>query len=173
MDPDALLAAEARIWTSAPGSSGTNSFSESAVVPGLIQGGLDVVVLGARQNSDFRTNFGLINLSTGASTAFQVTVEGAQNDIVFNDFSFDVLPLSLSFVAVPQFTPFPLPTDNGYIVIGFHPVVFPPPPLVWYGFATSADNTTGDAWYSAGIQYPPPSLTPSSRKTSTAEENRR
>ena len=57
-------------------------------------------------------------------------------------------PLSMGQVPVPSSL---IPGSNGYVVTHFTPSL--PTDFPWYAFDTSADNVTGDAWYSVGIQF--------------------
>jgi hypothetical protein len=169
IDPNALIGGEARIWTPQPGSSGTTSFSEATVVPGVVQGSFpDVFVQGARQNSDFRTNLGLVNLFAGAPEDFIVLILGASGENVYENDFLELPALSMSLIAVPAYTLSP-GNSSGYLLVdveqgrGAGGNNFP-----WYTFTTSADNVTGDAWYSAGYLVPP-AFAPD-RRTADAEK---
>ena len=145
-DSNAQLYGAARIWTMEPGSSGTNSFTEWAVEPGVIHGSGNVLVIGARQNADFRSNFGLVNLDILNPRTFTIDIGAAGGGSVQTTAT--IPPLSMTQLAVPStLTPGP----NGYMTFTFIPPTgtdFP-----WYAFGTSADNVTGDAWYSVGVQF--------------------
>ncbi|HEX7252217.1 MAG TPA: hypothetical protein VF376_04980 [Thermoanaerobaculia bacterium] len=146
LDTSGQLYGAARIWTQEPGSSGTNSFTEWAVEPGVIHGDSLVAVIGARQNSGFRANYGLVNLDVLNARTWTIniiTTTGSAGQTTTT-----IPPLSMGLVAVPSSVD---GGSNGYLLLHFTPNLttnFP-----WYAFATSADQTTGDAWYSVGVQF--------------------
>jgi hypothetical protein len=145
-DSNAQLYGAARIWTMEPGSSGTNSFTEWAVEPGVIHGSFDVLVIGPRQNSDFRANYGLVNLDVINPRTFTVDISTVGGGSVQTTAT--IPPLSMAQLAVPSTL---APGSNGYMTFTFIPAAgtdFP-----WYAFGTSADNITGDAWLSVGVQF--------------------
>ena len=145
-DTNAQLYGAARIWTMEPGSTGTNSFTEWAVAPGVIHGSGESIVIGARQNTDFRANYGLVNLDTVNSRTWTIDVRTAGGGSVQTTTT--IPPLSMGQVAVPSSL---VPGSNGYLIFNFTPSLSTDFP--WYAFGTSADNITGDAWYSVGIQF--------------------
>lgn len=139
VDPNASLYGAARIWTMEPGSAGTNSFTLWGVDPGLIQGDFNGIALGGRQSSAFRANYGVINLDANSSRTFTAVFIGggtAQATVTLP-------PLSMQEIAVPSSL---APTSNGYFLFS----IFPNDTanFSWNAFVVSADQTTGDAWYS-------------------------
>ena len=146
MDTIGQLYGAARIWTQEPGSSGTNSFTEWAVEPGVIHGDSTVAVVGARQNSGFRANYGLVNLDVLNARTWTVTILTTTGSTATATAT--IPPLSMGQLAVPSTVD---GGSNGYLLLHFTPNLttnFP-----WYAFATSADQITGDAWYSVGVQF--------------------
>jgi hypothetical protein len=143
-DSNARLYGAARIWTFEPGSTGTNSFTEWAVDPRANHGDFNFIAAGARQNDAFRANFGLINLDMTRSRTFTVMFFAGSTASM----TVTLPPLSMSELAVPAFTP----TDTGYFLFDVFPNDFDD--FNWNGFVVTADNVTGDAWYSPITLYP-------------------
>ena len=143
-DSNALLFGAARIWTFEPGSTGTNSFNEWAVDPRANHGDFNYVAAGARQNADFRANFGLVNLDANRSRTFTVMFFAGSTASM----TVTVPPLSMVELAAATFTP----TDTGYFLFDVFPNDFDD--FFWTGFVVTADNVTGDAWYSPITRYP-------------------
>jgi hypothetical protein len=144
IDTSAKVYGSLRVWTTEPGSTGTNSFTEWAVDPRLIHGDFNGIAVGGRQNSDFRANFGLVNLDATRSRTFTALFFGTST----MSMSVTLPPLSMAEVAVPAITP----TDNGYFLANFFPN--DTDDFQWNGFVVTADNVTGDAWYSPVTLFP-------------------
>ena len=145
MDTNGELYGAARIWTQEPGSSGTNSFTEWAVEPGVIHGPGEAAVIGARQNSGFRANYVLVNfdlINARTWTVTFITTTGSTATATTT-----IPPLSMGEVAVPSSVD---GGSNGYLLMHF----FPPSSMIspWNAVGITADQTTGDAWLSVGIQ---------------------
>jgi hypothetical protein len=145
MDTNGQLYSAARIWTQEPGSSGTNSFTEWAVEPGVIHGPGEAAVIGARQNSGFRANYILVNLDVVNARTWTVTFITTTGSTATATTT--IPPLSMGEVAVPSSVD---GGSNGYLLMHF----FPPSSMIapWNAIATTADQITGDAWLSVGIQ---------------------
>jgi hypothetical protein len=147
MDTNGQLYGAARIWTQEPGSSSaTTSFTEWAVEPGVIHGPGEVAVIGARQNANFRANFGVVNLDVLNARTWTVTVITTTGSTATATAT--IPPLSMGQVAVPSTVD---GGTNGYLLLHFTP----PSSMsaAWYAFGTSADQINGDAWYSVGVQF--------------------
>ena len=145
MDTNGQLYGAARIWTQEPGSLGTNSFTEWAVEPGVIHGPGEVAVIGARQNANFRANFGVVNLDVLNTRTWTITILTTTGSTATATAT--IPPLSMGLLAVPSTVD---GGTNGYLLQHFTP----PSSMTsaWYAFGTSADQHNGDAWYSVGIQ---------------------
>jgi hypothetical protein len=145
-DTNGQLYGAARIWTQEPGSSATTSFTEWAVEPGVIHGPSEVAVIGARQNANFRANFGVVNLDLLNARTFAVTIITTTGSTATATAT--IPPLSMGQVAVPSTVD---GGANGYLLLHF----IPPSSMTsaWYAFGTSADQINGDAWYSVGVQF--------------------
>lgn len=144
-DSSALLVATSRIWTPAQGSSGTESESLPSVATTDINSGI-VTILGARREVRYRTNVGIVNLSTAAQT-YQVSVGGS-----FGTQSQQVTVAAMSMGLFPvtgasSTTPLQIQIVN---------VGTPPRSTFWVGYASSIDNITGDAWSMLGFNTGPP-----------------
>lgn len=137
-DTAARLYGAARIWTFEPGSTATNSFTEWAVDPRLVHGDFNGIAVGGRQNADFRSNFLLINLDATRSRTFTaIFVAGSTAQM-----SVTLPPLSMVELAVPAVTP----TGTGYLIASFFPN--DTDDFQWNAAIVTADNISGDAWYS-------------------------
>ncbi|HEY6930115.1 MAG TPA: hypothetical protein VJA66_10600 [Thermoanaerobaculia bacterium] len=146
LDTNGQLYGAARIWTQEPGSaSASTSFTEWAVEPGVIHGPGEVAVIGARQNANFRANFGVVNFDVLNARTFAVTIITTTGQTA--SATATIPPLSMGQVAVPSSVD---GGSNGYLLLHFTP----PSSMnsAWYAFGTSADQLNGDAWYSVGIQ---------------------
>jgi hypothetical protein len=144
-DSGALLYGSARIWTNEPSSTGTNSFTTWAFAPGTIHGDVVVGSIGGRQNNDFRSNYGLVNLDSLTRSFTVIVTSGGVNTTL----SATLPGISMAQIALPS----TLPTGgNGYIVVQFFPN--DNADFQWNAFVTSADNLTGDAWLSPAAVYP-------------------
>ena len=143
-DSNARLYGAARIWTAEPGSTGTNSFTEWAVDPRLNHGDFNAIAVGGRQNADFRSNFGVVNLDPLHSRTFTILFIGTSTVTL----TVTLPPLSMAELAVPAITP----ADTGYFLFAVFPNDLDD--FFWNGFVVTADNITGDAWYSPITIYP-------------------
>jgi hypothetical protein len=144
-DFSGLVAGYTRIWTVQPGaSSGTNSFTITSVNPNTIHGDVNAIIVGVRQNNDFRANYGLVNLDPVNSRTWNVSA------IAGNSSSWQVTlpPVSMQQYATPSSV---TPTSSGYFLFQLTPTLTTD--FQWYGFANSADNITGDAWFSAAFWF--------------------
>lgn len=145
-DPSALLVATSRIWTPAQGGSGTESQSLPSVATPDINSGV-VTILGARRDARYRTNVGIVNLSTAAQT-YQVSVGGS---FAAETQQVTVAALSMSLFAVATDVSSATPLQIQVVNVGA-----PPRSTFWVAYASSVDNVTGDAWSSLGFNTGPP-----------------
>lgn len=144
-DPSALLVATSRIWTPEPGSSGTESQSLPSIATTDISSGV-VSILGTRRDARYRTNAGIVNLSSTPQT-FQVTVGGSFGT---ETHQVNVAAMSMSLLAVTG--------SSSTIPLQINVVDLGPPPRTtfWVAYASSVDNITGDAWTMLGFNTGPP-----------------
>lgn len=133
-----------RIWTTEPTSTGTNSFTLNAVNPNTIHGDVNALVFGLRQNDAFRANYGLVNLDPVNSRTWTVTAIAGSS----SSWSVTLPPVSMQQLALPSSV---TPTSNGYLLLQYTPSLASD--FQWYGFANSADNITGDAWFNAAFWF--------------------
>jgi len=146
-DPQALLVATSRIWTPENGSTGTQSQSLPSLIPADIVSG-NVTILGARRDSRYRTNVGIVNLSSTPQT-YQVTVGGSFGTDV-RQVTVPGMALTLNGVTGASST---TPLQVQVLNVGT-----PPRSTSWVAFTSSVDNVTGDAWTMLGFSLgaPPP-----------------
>lgn len=132
VDKLASIDAFSRIWTNQPGSSGTVSqdFPPVDVEDNLATS----YAYGLRQDEQYRTNVGLVNLNNSTET-YTIVVIGTRGSRTFTQV---VQPYSMEQVALPAGTygDLSLRISNG---ISFN---------WWTAYGTSVDNITGDGWVS-------------------------
>jgi hypothetical protein len=144
-DPSALLVATSRIWTPEQGSSGTESQSLPSVATTDIASGI-VTVLGERREVRYRTNVGIVNLSSATQT-YQVNLGGSFGT---EGHQVNVPAMAMTLFGVPgasSTTPLQIQVVN---------VGAPPRSTFWVAYASSVDNVTGDAWTTLGFNSGPP-----------------
>jgi hypothetical protein len=126
-----------RIFTKQPGSNGTVSQEFPGVDPDSLSIFTEGVSLGLRQDADYRTNWGIVNVDDVAH-AFKVTFLGENNQ-----------SQSVN-VTVPAFGMTQQPAPAG--TFGALNIVFDVTDtnnfISWLAYASSTDNTTGDGWVS-------------------------
>jgi hypothetical protein len=135
IDPNAAIDAYSRIYTRQPNSTGTVSQPFDGTDPDNFSAGDTAVALGLRQDVNFRTNFGLVNLEA-ASHTFHVTFDGEHGSAASDT---TMLPYSMTLTNIPG-------GDYGAIVITYEVTDPGSGGVTWIGFASSTDNTTGDGW---------------------------
>jgi len=143
-DVNGLVFGGTIVYTNQPGMTGTTSFYSYAVSPSTIHGLTPAFTPGARQNNDYRANFGVVNLDPINPQTFSVDVVGAGSP---GHTTVTVPPLSMQYQPIPSVTP----SASGYVFLNFAPsgsADFP-----WLPFSTTANNVTGDAWISLGVQF--------------------
>jgi hypothetical protein len=141
-DASAQLVATSRIWTPQPGTSGTESQSLPTIASSDIASST-VSVLGARRDARYRTNVGIVNLSTNVQT-FQVVVFGSFGTEVRQ---IDVQPVSMVLFGVTGSNstfPLQIQVQNVSTVRT----------TAFVAYASSVDNVTGDAWTTLGANLP-------------------
>ncbi|HEX9985997.1 MAG TPA: hypothetical protein VGF69_22240 [Thermoanaerobaculia bacterium] len=145
-DTTAQLHATARIWTPYPGAQqGTMSQTFPAiVVPGLVSN--RQWIFGLRRDDRFRLNVGIVNLSNSPQQ-FLIRTVGSIPPGQGEQLSQTVQALSMEQIGIP-----------GQGVVGsFQVVVENVTPIAtrstaWQSYASSVDNTTGDAWSMSGFE---------------------
>jgi hypothetical protein len=141
-DPDARLDGFARVWTQQPASSGctnpTGTVSQTLLpVPAshLVGDEFPAFAIGMRQDENFRTNVGIVNLSSSSHT-WTVEVFGTRGSISF--------PVTAAPNALTQV---PLPSGAfGNMSITFALTSPSSGNVPWTAYGTSVDNRTGDGW---------------------------
>ncbi len=133
VDSSALLDGFARIWTPQPGSNGTVSQSLSSIpVQDVI---LDSYALGLKQNSQFRTNVGVVNTSANSRT-FNIDINYSGGTA---SMTMTTPPYSMNQQSITAGN-----WGNLSIMVGT--------PLSdidwWSAYAATVDNVTGDGWSS-------------------------
>jgi hypothetical protein len=144
-DSRAQLVATSRIWSPQPGTSGTTSQSLPTMSTSDISS-TTVAVLGARRDARFRTNVGLVNMSTDTQS-FQVVVFGTFGT-EFRQVDVQGLSMVLFGVTGPDSaTPLQIQVQNTTSVARS---------AAFIAYASSVDNITGDAWTTLGSNLPVP-----------------
>jgi len=142
-DSGAQLVATSRIWTTLPNGVGTTSQSlPSMAVPDIVS--TNLAIQGARRDTRFRTNAGIVNLSPELQT-FQIAVFSSAGTEVR---SVDIAAMSMALVPITgaaSLTPLQIQVQN---------LSSTPRTTTFVAFASSVDNTTGDAWTTLGANLP-------------------
>jgi len=129
-DSTAAIDGTLRIYTNAAGGGSVSQNFDSA---GLTDWGGNQSAFGLRQDSGFRTNFGIFNY-LGNTRTFDVTFSGTSG--LQTSAIVTVAPCSVSFQNVPT-------GSYNSVLIDVQPR---DANGGWYGFASSNDNVTGDSW---------------------------
>jgi hypothetical protein len=137
-DPNAAIDIYSRIWTPQPNASGTVSQPFPGVEPSFMTDEEDGVVLGLRQDAQYRTNYGLLNISEEDLT-FRLTVLAEDNPDA--EVSVTVPSLSMVQTGIPA-------GNHGLLSLAFEVTSTPTTEITWLAYGTSTDNTTGDGWVS-------------------------
>ncbi len=155
VDPNGAIDAYSRIWTPQPNATGTVSQPFSGVDPNHLRGEYEAFVLGLRQDSAYRTNFGIVNLHN-TQLNFLVTVfpESSSAGTQLTEVHVTIPAMSMIQQALPAgayTTPINLLVEVDENVPGSN--------QVWTAYASSTDNITGDGWVSiAGKDWDDESL---------------
>jgi hypothetical protein len=137
--PDAAIDAFSRIWTPQPNASGTVSQPFPAVEPSYLTNEEEGVILGLRQDAQYRTNVGIVNISD-ADLVFELSVltENGAAPVVER-----ITVPSLSMLQRP------IPAGAfGQLSLGLTVENAPGDEFTWIAYASSTDNISGDGWVS-------------------------
>lgn len=125
-----------RIWTNQPGSTGTVAQPFEAVDPGSFFVFDTASIMGLRHDSQYRTNYGLVNVDDEPLT-FTINFLGDNETIELQR----TIPAGfMSHTSVPAGNYGPLQIE----------VTVSNPNALWIAYGTSNDNITGDGWVSIG-----------------------
>lgn len=140
VDQSALIDGFSRIWTPQPGvANGTVSQGFPAVSIMDSEGDFTAYAMGLRQDANFRTNVGIVNLDTVAHTWTVKSLTGAQSSVT-------VQPYSLSQGSIAAGSA----PASGYVTLMITPT--DSADFFWSAYGTSVDNVTGDGWVSRATQ---------------------
>jgi hypothetical protein len=129
-----------RIYTKQPGSTGTVSQPFDAVDPDYLSAQYidEAVALGLRQDANFRTNFGIVNIDT-VDHIFKVSFIGEKAQSSVN---VTVKAYGMIQQGMPA-------GDYGAVSVLYQVTDASASSFVtWIGYASSTDNITGDGWVS-------------------------
>lgn len=155
-DPDAAIDIYSRIWTPQPNATGTVSQPFPGVDPDNLTGDYEAFILGLRQDSAYRTNFGIVNLNN-YQLKFLVTVfpESAAPGTQLQEIAVTLPPLTMT---QQPLSPSTLYATGVNLLVEVDETV-PGNNQSWASYASSTDNITGDGWVSiAGHDYDDESL---------------
>lgn len=144
VDPAGNIDGFSRIWTNQPGAAGTVSQPFTGMDDFNLYDEFEAIALGLRQDADYRTNAGVVNLD-GVAHTFQVTVFGETS---FAEFTITVPAMSMQQVAIPA-------GSWGAVTLTFTPEV-DEVDFGWLAYGTSVDNRTGDGWVSNAARISDP-----------------
>ncbi len=152
LDDNSAIDGFSRIYTKQPGSAGTVSQPFDAIDPDtlLAQYIDEGVALGLRQDADFRTNFGIVNVDA-SQHIYKVSFVGEK---LQTNVTVTIPPYGMIQQAIPA-------GDYGALQILYQVTDAPSNAFVsWIGYASSTDNVTGDGWVSiASADFSPDELT--------------
>jgi hypothetical protein len=128
-----------RIYTKQPGSTGTVSQPFDAIDPDTLSAQYidEAVALGLRQDADFRTNFGIVNVDP-ADHVYKVSFIGEKLQTTM---TLTVKAYGMIQQSIPA-------GDYGAVSILFQVTDAGNNFVSWVGYASSTDNVTGDGWVS-------------------------
>ena len=139
-----------RIYTKQPGSTGTVSQPFDAVDPDTlsVQYIDEGVAMGLRQDADFRTNFGIVNVDPSPHV-YKVSFVGEKLQTTVTR---TVPAYGMIQQAIPA-------GDYGALQILYQVTDASQDFVSWVGYASSTDNITGDGWVSiASADFTPDQL---------------
>jgi hypothetical protein len=144
VDDNGAIDAYSRIYTPQPGAvRGTVSQPFPAVDPAFLDGQYEGAILGLRLDADFRTNYGIVNLSD-VPLPFSVLVvpESAPPGTQLVQIDVTLPALSMTQSAVTS-------GANGQmnLIVGVEADI-PNDEFSWIAYASTTDNTTGDGYVS-------------------------
>jgi hypothetical protein len=139
IDPFGAIDGFSRIYTKQPGSNGTVSQPFDAVDPDTFSAPLvdEAVALGLRQDADFRTNFGIVNVDD-KDRIFKVTFIGEK---LTTTTTVTVKAFGMIQQAIPA-------GDYGALQVLYQVTNAGSDFVTWIGYASSTDNISGDGWVS-------------------------
>ncbi len=139
-DDDGEIDGYSRIWTPQPGSAGTTSQNFTAISLLDSIGSLPATLMGLKQNSQYRTNIGIVNLDNVAAHTwtFRSIFTGVTTSITAQ-------PCSLTQGGALGGSGSP----NGNVAFTVQTTASG---FYWSGYGSSTDNVTGDGWVSRAIQ---------------------
>lgn len=141
LDLDAQIDVYSRIWTPQPNTTlGTVSQNFDSVGFFHTQGSTPVHAIGLKQNAQFRTNVGIVNLDLFEARTFTVSINGTNGQ---TQFQITVPSYSMIQQGIPA-------GDWGSMRITFTPSAATDGR--WVAYATSNDNGTGDGWVAVGAR---------------------
>ena len=151
LDANAAIDGFSRIYTKQPGSAGTVSQPFDAIDPDTlsVQYIDEGIALGLRQDADFRTNFGIVNVDPSPH-AYKVSFVGEK---LQTNITLTVPAYGMIQQAIPA-------GDYGALQLLYQVTDAGNNNVSWIGYASSTDNVTGDGWVSiASANFSPDELT--------------
>lgn len=154
LDESARIDGFARIYTLAPGQpagGGTMSESMETVDPGgtFVARAFPLVATGVRQDAGFRTNVGIVNMSSSTHN-WRIGASGTIRDALIPIVS--VPGCSMKQVSLPDDPASATDQILGKIAIFFEPgTPNTQQDFRWTAYASSVDNITGDAWFRQAV----------------------
>ena len=138
LDQLAAIDGYSRVWTPESGNpSATASAQFNAARPDLLEGWSTAIAIGLRNDPGFRTNIGVVNLSSIPRT-WNAALVGESGG--FNELSITVPPLSVIHLSAGS-----ADVGNGFAVFELQG---DPTGVKWLAYGTTNDNVSGDGWVS-------------------------
>ena len=143
-DDNAAIDAYSRIYTPQPNTTrGTVSLPFAPVSPTHLFAEYEAILLGLRIDADFRTNFGIVNLSPAVTLPFVVTVIPETPGVGSIQISLSLPPLSMVQQGISG-----SPANGQVNILVNVNADIPRDEFFWTAYASSNDNTTGDGYVS-------------------------
>lgn len=139
LDSSATIDGYSRIWTPQPGSNGTVSQNFPAVDVNDSIGIFPAVVLGLKQNSQYRSNVGIVNLD---SAAHAWTVRSLINSATVS------VTVPANSVVQTGIAAGSASSDGNVALV----ISTTASGASWSAYGTSVDNVTGDGWVARATQ---------------------
>ena len=140
-DTSARINGFSRIWTEQPNGPGTSSMSLPAVAVDDLSASVEAAyIVGARQNTQYRTNVGIVNL-VNADRVFTVEIAPSAVGVTAPPMTITVPANSMMQVPLPE------GSFEGLML-----KITPAAAGAWSAYSASVDNQSGDGWI-ARAQY--------------------
>lgn len=146
-DPNGALYASARIWSPQAGTTNGTTSQTFDVIPTTELQGRRLSFIGVKRDDRYRVNVGIVNLDQTNTQTFQIILAGDTPTLAPEVSTITLPPLTMTQVnlAGPSHNTIQIAVQNTS-----NPIITP----LWYAYASSVDNVTGDSWSEIGFVAP-------------------